>query len=182
MSNLLTIFLRHFKVYLDQCTPKTFRVVSSIAELHRRLGLSLTEHDINYVYGFQDSKTLRKSDSFFVSQTQIKKWREYLLITRNWYPNRLLCLISASRAGGQKHQSPLISFSIVFDSFLPQTRFFLFVAFRGLLFPKEEAANQFHRFEQVPEIPNLRLLGRSIIGGPFFSRLHPCILEFLECW
>lgn len=60
MSGLLTNFLRHFKVYPDQCSPKTFRVVSSIAELNRRLSLSFTKHDINYVYGFQDSKTLGK--------------------------------------------------------------------------------------------------------------------------
>lgn len=58
MSRLLTNFLRHFKVFLDQCTPNVFRVVSSVDKLNKRLGLSLIEHDINYVYNFQDSKTL----------------------------------------------------------------------------------------------------------------------------
>ena len=57
MSKLLTNFLKHFKVFPDQCTSNVFRVVSSVDELNRRLGLSLTEHDINYVYSFQDSKT-----------------------------------------------------------------------------------------------------------------------------
>ena len=57
MSKLLTNFLTHFKVCPDQCTSNVFRVVSSVDELNRRLGLSLTEHDINYVYSFQDSKT-----------------------------------------------------------------------------------------------------------------------------
>ena len=52
MSNLLTNFLRHFNVCPDQCTPYTFRVVSSVAKLNRRLYLNLTEHDINYVYSF----------------------------------------------------------------------------------------------------------------------------------
>ena len=58
MSKLLTNFLKHFKVFPDQCTSNVFRVVSSVDELNRRLGLSLTKHDINYVYSFQDSKTL----------------------------------------------------------------------------------------------------------------------------
>ena len=52
MSNLLTNFLRHFNVCPDQCTPNTFRVVSSVAKLNRRLYLNLTENDINYVYSF----------------------------------------------------------------------------------------------------------------------------------
>ena len=57
ISALLTNFLRHFKVCLDQCTPNVFRVVGSVNELNKRLGLKLTEHDISYIYSFQDSKT-----------------------------------------------------------------------------------------------------------------------------
>ena len=57
MSDLLTNFLHHFKVCPDQCTPNIFRVISSVDTLNRRLRLNLTEHDINYVYSFQDSKT-----------------------------------------------------------------------------------------------------------------------------
>ena len=59
MSDLLTNFLRHFKVCLDQCTLNFFRVNSNVDTLNKRLGLNLIEHDINYVYSFQDSKTLR---------------------------------------------------------------------------------------------------------------------------
>lgn len=58
ISKLLTNFFRHFKVCPDQCTPNVFRVVSSVDELNKRLSLSLTKHDINYIYSFQDSKTL----------------------------------------------------------------------------------------------------------------------------
>lgn len=68
MSRLLTNFLRHFKVFPDQCTPNVFRVVSNVNELNQRLGLNLIEHDINYVYSFQDSKTSRfyyKTSGFY---------------------------------------------------------------------------------------------------------------------
>ena len=57
MNDLLTNFLHHFKVCLDQCTPNVFRIVSSIDTLNKKLRLKLTKHDINYVYSFQDSKT-----------------------------------------------------------------------------------------------------------------------------
>ena len=57
MSVLLTNFLRHFKVCPNQCTPNVFRVVISVDELNKSLGLKLAEHDINYKYSFQDNKT-----------------------------------------------------------------------------------------------------------------------------
>ena len=57
MNDLLTNFLRHFKVCTDQCTPNVFRIISSVDTLNKRLELNLTEHDINYVYSFQDNKT-----------------------------------------------------------------------------------------------------------------------------
>ena len=57
MSDLLTNFLRHFKVCLDQCTPNMFRIVNSVDTLNKKLKLKLTKHNINYVYSFQDSKT-----------------------------------------------------------------------------------------------------------------------------
>ena len=57
MNKLLINYLRHFKVCLDQCTPNVFRVVSCVAKPNKRLGHSLTEHEINYIYSFQDSKT-----------------------------------------------------------------------------------------------------------------------------
>ena len=59
MSDLITNFLRHFKVCADQCTPNVFRIVSSVDTLNKRLGLKFTKHDINFIYSFQDSKTFR---------------------------------------------------------------------------------------------------------------------------
>lgn len=56
MSDLHTNFLRHFKVCLNQCTPNVFRFISNVDTINKRLRLNLTEHDINYVYSFQDSK------------------------------------------------------------------------------------------------------------------------------
>lgn len=49
MTDLLTNFLHRFKVYLDQCTPNIFRIVSSVDNLKKRLRLKLTEHEINYI-------------------------------------------------------------------------------------------------------------------------------------
>ena len=57
MSDLLTNFLRHFKVCPDQCTPNVFRIISRVETLNKRLGLKLIEHNINFIYCFQDSKT-----------------------------------------------------------------------------------------------------------------------------
>lgn len=42
MSDLLTNFLRHFKIFLDQCTPNVFRIVSYVDTLNKKLGLKLT--------------------------------------------------------------------------------------------------------------------------------------------
>ena len=56
MSDLLTNFLRHFKVCPDQCTPNIFRIVNSVDTLNKKLRLKLTKHDINYNYSFQESK------------------------------------------------------------------------------------------------------------------------------
>ena len=57
MSDLLPNFLCHFKVCPNQCTPNVFRIVSRIETLNKRLELKLTEHNINFIYSFQDGKT-----------------------------------------------------------------------------------------------------------------------------
>lgn len=57
ISDLSRNFFRNFKVCLDQCTPNIFRVISCVVKLKKRLNLSLIEHDINFVYSFQDSRT-----------------------------------------------------------------------------------------------------------------------------
>ena len=58
MNKLSINYLRHFKVCPNQCTPNIFRVVSSVVEPNKRLDITLTKHEINYIYSFQDSNTL----------------------------------------------------------------------------------------------------------------------------
>lgn len=50
MSDLLTNYLKHFKLCPDQCAPIIFWVVSCVDELNKRLDLNLTHHDINCIY------------------------------------------------------------------------------------------------------------------------------------
>ena len=109
MSKLQTNFLRHFKVCPDQCTLNVFRVVSSIDELNKRLSLSLTKHDINYIYSFQDSKT-----SGFYFKIQHREVRlifglsdfdketegDYLIISGNQCPDGIHCPTTTGRTGG----------------------------------------------------------------------------------
>lgn len=85
------------------------RVVSKVVELNRRLHLNLTEHDINYVYSLQDSKTLGFYFKTYHGEVRLISYLldsdkesegDYPLITRNWFPNELPCPISLGRAGG----------------------------------------------------------------------------------
>ena len=109
MSRLLTNFLMHFKVCPNQCTPNAFRVVSCVDELNKRLGLSLTEHDINYIYSFQVSKTLgfyfkvqheevRLISSLLDFDKEIEG--DYLIISGNWCPDGIQCPTTSGRAVG----------------------------------------------------------------------------------
>ena len=109
MSDLLTNFLRHFKVCPDQCTPNVFRIVNSVDTLNKKLGLKLTEHDINYIYSFQDSKTsefyfniwhgeVRLISSLIDFDKEIEG--DYLVVSGNWYPSEIHYPTSAGKAGG----------------------------------------------------------------------------------
>ena len=99
MSDLLTNFLLHFKVCLDQCTPNMFRIVNSVDTLNKKLGLKLTKHNINYVYSFQDSKTskyyfkIRQREVRLISglpSSDKETKGDYLIVSRNWYPGRTI--------------------------------------------------------------------------------------------
>ena len=109
MSALLTNFLRYFKVCPNQCTPNVFRVVGSVDELNKRLSLKLTEHDINYIYSFQDSKTSGFYFKIWHGQVRLisglpnfdkETEGDYLVISGNWYPSGIRCPTIAGRAGG----------------------------------------------------------------------------------
>ena len=71
VSKLLTNFLRHFKVCLDRCTPNVFRVISNVDVLNWRLDLSLTGHDIKYIYIYIASKIVNSRD--FISKSSTGK-------------------------------------------------------------------------------------------------------------
>ena len=99
MSDLLTNFLRHFKVCLDQCTSNMFRIVNSVDTLNKKLGLKLTKHNINYVYSFQDNKTskyyfkIRQREVRLISglpSSDKETEGDYLIVSRNWYPGRTI--------------------------------------------------------------------------------------------
>ena len=108
MCDLLTNFLHYFKVYPNQCILNVFRIISSVDNLNKRLRLNLTEHDINYMYSFQDSKTSRyyfnirhREVRLIFGLLNFNKEIEgdYLVILGNWYPNGIHCPIKAGKAG-----------------------------------------------------------------------------------
>lgn len=109
MSDLLTNFLCHFKVCPDQCTPNVFRIISSVDTFNKRLRLSLSKHDINYVYSFQDSKTsryyfkIRHGEVRLISDLPNSDREiegDYLIVSGNWYPNGIHCPTSEGTGSG----------------------------------------------------------------------------------
>ena len=71
--------------------------------------LKLTEHDINYIYSFQESKTLRFYFKIQLGEVRLipgfpdsnKETKgDYLIISGNWYPNGIRCPTTMGRAGG----------------------------------------------------------------------------------
>lgn len=108
MSNLLTNFLCHFKS-ISTNAPLTFRIVGSVDTLNKRLGLNFTEHDINYIYSCQESKTskfyfkirhgeVRLILGFPDSDKEMEG--DYLIMSGNWYPGRIHYPMSAGKTGG----------------------------------------------------------------------------------
>ena len=104
----LTKFLRHLK-FASISVLSMHRVVSSIDKLNERLCLKLIEHDINYIYSFQESKTLRFYFKIRHGQVRLisgfsdsdkETEGDYLIISGNWYPNGIRCPMTAGRAGG----------------------------------------------------------------------------------
>lgn len=75
-------------------------------ELNKRLGLSQAENDINYVYSFQDNKTSRfhfKTEVRLISglsDSNKETERDYLINSKNWYPDGIHCTTTKGRASG----------------------------------------------------------------------------------
>ena len=58
MDGVMRDFLNFFRIYPTQCYPNLFRVVCSVAQLNKKMGvvLTITHHDINWVYSCQVNK------------------------------------------------------------------------------------------------------------------------------
>ena len=56
MGALIRNFLRFFKLSPTQCAPNMFRVLESIEVLNERMNLSLTHHDVNWIYNLHHMK------------------------------------------------------------------------------------------------------------------------------
>ena len=56
MGALIRNFLRFFRLSPTQCAPNMFRVLESIEVLNERMNLSLTHHDVNWIYNLHHMK------------------------------------------------------------------------------------------------------------------------------
>ena len=92
----------------DQCLPNFYRVVSCVGRLNRLYGLSLTYHDINFLYAIQGSLKHR-----YYLQTQNTMVRlisclhdsnrnsagEFVRVSENWLNDELTCPTSPCQIG-----------------------------------------------------------------------------------
>jgi hypothetical protein len=91
---LLADFLDYFHLSPSQISPNIFRIVMGVVELNRRLGLSLTVHDIIATYSLRTTQheafSLRPRD---VNNTLVNSLPDtnkemiddFLLVRGNWY-------------------------------------------------------------------------------------------------
>ena len=56
MGALIRNFLRFFRLSPTQCAPNMFRVLENIEVLNERMNLSLTHHDVNWIYNLHHMK------------------------------------------------------------------------------------------------------------------------------
>ncbi|XP_050281719.1 putative disease resistance RPP13-like protein 1 [Quercus robur] len=86
------------------------RIVSSVETLNKRLGLNITEHDINYIYSFQDSKISRFYFKIWNGEVRLisglpdsdkETEGDYLIISGNCDPGEIQCPTSAGKAEDQ---------------------------------------------------------------------------------
>ena len=72
------LLLRTFYFYglsLDQCLPNFYRVVNCVGRLNRLYGLSLTHHDINFLYAIRGSL---KHEYYLQTRNTIVRLMSYL--------------------------------------------------------------------------------------------------------
>jgi hypothetical protein len=98
LDPLLVEFLNYFNLSSTQVSPNILRIIMGVVELNRRLGLSLTVHDIVAMYTLYSTKNKayslrpRNVDRTLVnglSNTNKDMSDDYLLVSGAWhYPNQ----------------------------------------------------------------------------------------------
>ena len=56
MGPITRSYLRFFRLSPTQCAPNMFRILGSIEALNKRMNLTLTHHDVNWVYNLHNLK------------------------------------------------------------------------------------------------------------------------------
>ena len=105
---LLLRTLSFYGLSLDHCLPNFYRVVNCVRHLNRLYGLSLTHHDINFLYAIRGSLKLK-----YYLQTQNTMVRlisylldsnrnlvkEYIRVSGNWLNREMTCPTSPHQIG-----------------------------------------------------------------------------------
>ena len=105
---LLLRTLGFYGLCLDQCLPNFYRVVSYMGCLNRLYGLSLTHHDINFLYAIRGS--LKHKCYLQTLNTMVKLISclhdfnknlagEFLRVSGNWLNDELTCPTSPCQIG-----------------------------------------------------------------------------------
>lgn len=86
-------FLCLFRLCPTQCAPNIFRILGSVDALNNKMGVSLTHHDINWIYSCQNNKEMRyylKTRVPFVRlisyllETNKGMARDFLIVSGEW--------------------------------------------------------------------------------------------------
>ena len=59
MGKVTKDFLCLFRLCPNQCAPNIFKILGSVDVLNDKMGVSLTLHDINWIYSCQNNKEMR---------------------------------------------------------------------------------------------------------------------------
>ena len=108
MGTLTRNFLRFFRLSPTQCTPNTFRVLWSIEALNKRMNLTLTHHDVNWIYNLHNLKgqgyylksrhsKVRLIQCLPISNKGLKD--DFLIFSRQWHDD-LPCPVKKGTPGG----------------------------------------------------------------------------------
>ena len=56
MERVMRDYLRFYRLAPTQCVPNVFRILGCVDALNEKMGLGLTQHDVNWVYNFHHLK------------------------------------------------------------------------------------------------------------------------------